>query len=47
MWWFELLAMFGKTPGEWGEMRRDRRMFLERQYLQYREEYGSGLQQFL
>ena len=42
--WFELLATFGLTPGEWGAMRRDRRLFLEQAYLNYREEYGSLLQ---
>ncbi len=32
------------TPGEWGELRQDRRIFLEHAYLNYREEYGSALQ---
>lgn len=44
MWWFELLALFGMTPGEWGDLRADRRTFLEQHYLQYRKEYGSALQ---
>ena len=45
MWWFELLMAFGMTPGEWGELRRDRRVFLEWQYLQYRNEHGAAVQQ--
>lgn len=47
MWWFELLALFGKTPGEWGDLRRDRRLFLEQQYIRYRKEHGSAMQQSL
>lgn len=44
MWWFELLALFGMTPREWGELRRDRRVFLETHYLHCRKEHGSALQ---
>lgn len=33
------------TPGEWGDLRPDRRLYLEQTYLRYREEYGSILNQ--